>query len=105
MILKNIGSKIVSVGSAILMPGDSMKITTAQSELSSVKALVRMNFLAIEQELVQQVVREDVAEAPSVAAEPVEEAEADEEQAVAEQAEEEAPEKPAKRTRKKKTAE
>ena len=48
MILKNIGSKIINVGSTILMPEDEMEISKEIAETPSILALVNMKFLSIE---------------------------------------------------------
>ena len=48
MILHNIGSKIINVGTVILMPGDSMNITADTAALPAMQAFCEMGFVMIE---------------------------------------------------------
>lgn len=50
MTIKNIGSKIISVGSTVLMPDASMKANKAVCEAPAIKALVEMGMIAISDE-------------------------------------------------------
>lgn len=50
MILNNIGSKIISVGSNVLMPGDSMPISKELAESKPIQALVEKGFFRIEKD-------------------------------------------------------
>lgn len=47
MTIKNIGSKIISVGSTVLMPDASMKASKAVCEAPAIKALAEMGMIAI----------------------------------------------------------
>ena len=53
MLLHNIGSKIINVGTTILMPGDSMNITEETSNLPAIKAFCEMGFTLVEKDKVQ----------------------------------------------------
>lgn len=48
MILHNIGTKIINVGSTILMPGDSMQISKVTAQLPAIEAFCEMGFTSIE---------------------------------------------------------
>ncbi len=47
MILSNIGTKIINVGSTVLMPGDNMKINAEIATLPAIEAFKEMGFVAI----------------------------------------------------------
>ena len=48
MILHNVGSKIINVGTTILMPGDSMNITAEVAKLPAIEAFAEMGFVMVE---------------------------------------------------------
>lgn len=48
MILKNIGNKVISIGSMVLMPDAQMEISADMAALPSIKAMCDMKFLAVE---------------------------------------------------------
>ncbi len=48
MKLKNIGSKIINVGSIVLMPDEDIPVEASVAELPSIKAIVKAGFLSIE---------------------------------------------------------
>lgn len=50
MTIKNIGSKIISVGSTVLMPDASMKASKAVCEAPAIKALAEMGVITISDE-------------------------------------------------------
>lgn len=47
MILSNIGTKIINVGSTVLMPGDNMKINAEIATLPAIEAFKEMGFVSI----------------------------------------------------------
>lgn len=47
MILSNVGTKIINVGSTVLMPGDNMKISAETAKLPAIEAFKEMGFVAI----------------------------------------------------------
>lgn len=47
MILSNIGTKIINVGSTVLMPGDNMKINAEIAALPAIEAFKEMGFVSI----------------------------------------------------------
>lgn len=47
MTIKNTGSKIVSIGTTVLMPDQSMTVSKAVAETPAIKALVKKEFLAV----------------------------------------------------------
>ena len=48
MILHNIGSKIINVGTTILMPGESMNINADTAKLPAIQAFCEMGFVMVE---------------------------------------------------------
>ncbi len=58
MIIKNIKSKVIGIGKAILMPDESLPISKEIAECAAVKAYVRLGFVQL---------IEDKAEAPKKA--------------------------------------
>ena len=50
MLLKNIGSKIISVGTEILMPDDEKAFTAQALDTPAIKALIAHGFLSIREE-------------------------------------------------------
>ena len=50
MKIKNIGDKIIHVGSTVLLPEKEMKASKAVCETPAIKAFVKAGFLAIEEE-------------------------------------------------------
>lgn len=48
MIIKNIGSKIINIGSAVLMPDSEIRVSTALSSIPSIQTFVRMGLIKIE---------------------------------------------------------
>lgn len=47
MTLLNIGSKIINVGTTILMPGDKMEISEEISKLPAIQAFVELGFVSV----------------------------------------------------------
>lgn len=47
MTLLNVGSKIINVGTTILMPGDKMEISEEISKLPAIQAFVELGFVSI----------------------------------------------------------
>lgn len=47
MILSNVGTKIISIGSTVLMPGSNMKITADIAKLPAIEAFVEMGYVSI----------------------------------------------------------
>lgn len=47
MILSNICTKIINVGSTVLMPGDNMKIDAEIATLPAIEAFKEMGFVAV----------------------------------------------------------
>ena len=50
MTIKNIGSKIISIGTTVLMPDATMKASKAVCETPAVKAFVKKGLLTISEE-------------------------------------------------------
>ena len=48
MKLKNIGAKIISIGSTVLMPGDVMEVDKTVAKLPSIQAFIEHEFLALD---------------------------------------------------------
>ena len=48
MIVKNIGSKIISIGSTVLMPDGQMKVTADIASAPAIKAFARMGMVKVE---------------------------------------------------------
>lgn len=53
MKLKNIGNRIVNVGSTVLTPDSSMEISAEQAKNRSIKAYIRKGFLKLEDSTVE----------------------------------------------------
>lgn len=47
MILSNVGTKIINIGSTVLMPGDNMKISAETAKLPAIEAFKEMGFVAV----------------------------------------------------------
>ena len=47
MILSNVGAKIISIGSTVLMPGSNMKITADIAKLPAIEAFVEIGYVSI----------------------------------------------------------
>ena len=47
MILSNVGTKIISIGSTVLMPGNNMKISADIAKLPAIEAFVEMGYVSI----------------------------------------------------------
>lgn len=48
MIIKNIGAKIISVGTTVLMPDTEMKVSKEIAETPAIKAFARLGFVKVE---------------------------------------------------------
>ena len=48
MIIRNIGSKVISIGSAVLMPDGELEVTDAIANTASIKAMCEKGFIAVE---------------------------------------------------------
>ena len=48
MNIKNIGSKIVNIGTIVLMPGDSVTLDSKWNDVPAIRSLVDHGFLAVE---------------------------------------------------------
>lgn len=48
MIIKNIGAKIISIGSTVLMPDAEMKASKDVAETPAIQAFVRLGFVKVE---------------------------------------------------------
>ena len=48
MIIRNIGSKVISIGSAVLMPDGELEVTDAITNTASIKAMCEKGFIAVE---------------------------------------------------------
>lgn len=47
MLLKNTGSKLINVGSTVLMPGDEKNVPDAFADTPALKTFIRMEYLQI----------------------------------------------------------
>ena len=48
MIIRNIGSKVISIGTAVLMPDGELEVTDAIANTASIKAMCEKGFIAVE---------------------------------------------------------
>ena len=48
MIIRNIGSKVISIGSAVLMPDGEIEVTDAIANAASIKAMCEKGFISVE---------------------------------------------------------
>lgn len=78
MTLLNIGSKIINVGTTILMPGDKMEISEEISKLPAIQAFVELGFISIVGEAKAPAAVESVPAAEETAAKRGRRAKADE---------------------------
>ena len=59
MTIKNIGSKIISIGSTVLMPDAEMKATKAITAPPAIEAMVEMGLLSITEDAKQKTAPND----------------------------------------------
>ena len=59
MTIKNIGSKIISIGSTVLMPDAEMKATKAITATPAIDAMVEMGLLSITEDAKQKTAPND----------------------------------------------
>ncbi len=59
MTIKNIGSKIISIGSTVLMPDAEMKATKTITATPAIEAMVEMGLLSITEDAKQKTVPND----------------------------------------------
>ena len=57
--IKNIGSKIIGVGKAILMPDETISVADSVAELPAIKTFAKMGFVAIEKEAAKVAAKEE----------------------------------------------
>ena len=50
MIIRNIGSKVISIGSSVLMPDGELEVTDAIANTASIKAMCEKGFVAVEEQ-------------------------------------------------------
>lgn len=50
MIIKNIGSKIISIGATVLMPDNEMKVSADIASTPAIKTFARMGLVKIEED-------------------------------------------------------
>lgn len=62
MKIVNIGSKVIGIGTAVLMPDESIPVSKEIAESAAVKAYVRLKFVRVEEDADEAPVAETVEE-------------------------------------------
>ena len=62
MKIVNIGSKVIGIGTAVLMPDESIPVSKEIAESAAVKAYVRLKFVRVEEDAAEAPVAETVEE-------------------------------------------
>lgn len=74
MKIVNIGSKVIGIGTAVLMPDESIPVSKEIAESAAVKAYVRLKFVRVEEDADEAPVAETVEETAEETAEETTEA-------------------------------